>query len=385
MKKETLTLAIDTSCDETSASVVKGLTVLSNVLPSQNELHSKYGGVVPSIAKLAHQERIDAVVDMALQKAKVKMEDVDAIAVTIGPGLAIALEVGINKAKELAIKYEKPLIPINHMEGHLVSSFALQNSKKINSKTQKNTKIHFSSLGLLVSGKHTEIVLVNGIGDYEILGETLDDACGEAFDKCGRLLGFGYPAGPIVAKFAKENRKNYKITQKNLSQSTVVVSKNKNTGSEIELPLSMYNSKDLNFSYSGLKTAFRHLTEELFKNNEALTKEQIIDLCVVFEEAAFRPIIHKLEAAIKTHKPKSILLGGGVSSNLNLRKKLRNLAQKNQIELRLPGSNKLSTDNAAMIGVAANLRALNGKSDAILAVSESLHKIDRMPNLRLSN
>lgn len=394
--KEFLTLAIDTSCDETSASVVRGLTTLSNVMPSQMEFHKKFGGVVPSLAKLAHQDRIDNVIQEALTKANVKIEDVDAIAVTYGPGLAIALEIGVNKAKELAQKYKKPLVAINHMEGHLLSSFAQRNSKTENQATNHKPQAAFPALGVLVSGGHTELILVKSFGEYTKIGETLDDSCGEAYDKCGRILGLGYPAGPTISKFAKEHRKNIEINifRKNLS--TIVSITNKNTGSSYQLPLAMANSGDLNFSYSGLKTAFKQLVESMVNKKlshqdevsgvkEFLTKDQVLDLCVLIESAALGQLLVKIEKAIKEYSPKEIWLGGGVVASARLRELVRDVSKKNNIKLKFPYSNKLTGDNAVMIAVASNIKLISYKEikhipqDGIYL--KDFSKLDRDPSL----
>lgn len=183
-------LAIDTSADDTSAAVVNGRKVLSHVEYSQIQLHSKWGGIYPSIAKRAHAERIDSVVERAFMRSGLEWKDLDGIGVTYGPGLAIALEVGLNKAKELSKQYKKPLIAVNHMEGHLYSSFVQ------NSKGNPKHDFKFPYLGLLVSGGHTELVILKDHLTYEVIGETLDDAAGEALDKAARMLGFGYPGGP---------------------------------------------------------------------------------------------------------------------------------------------------------------------------------------------
>lgn len=347
--KEYTILSIDTSCDETSVAVTRGFTVLSNLLPSQMEYHREFGGVVPSLAKLAHQERIDNVIEKSMTKAGVIFENIDAIAVTYGPGLAIALEVGLNKAKELAEKYSKPLVIINHMEGHLVSSLALRNSG-----SAFNSSIQFPVLGFLISGGHTELVLVKEFGNYEKVGETLDDSCGEAYDKCGRILGLGYPAGPVISKFADEHRENTEISTIKNNQSTLVKVINKISGAEYLLPIAMANSGDLNFSFSGLKTAFNQLVNK-FKSEGELNKSQLLDLCVAFEAAALEQLATKLRSAIKIYNPKELWLGGGVIASTRLRYILRTTAGK-QIKVRYPFSKKLTGDNAAMIGIAANLK-----------------------------
>lgn len=372
-------LAIDTSCDETSVAVVKGKRLLSNVLPSQMEYHAQFGGVVPSLAKLAHTKRIDGVVKRALNLAKIKLEDIDIVAVTYGPGLAIALEVGINKAKELARRLNKPLIAVNHMEGHLLSSFVNKNSEVNNSEPK------LPALGFLISGGHTEIILVNSLGDYQKLGETLDDSCGEAYDKCGRMLGFGYPAGPVISKLAKENRKNFKVKffKDNLSLKVIVTDIKDNK--TVELPVPMSNSGNLNLSYSGLKTAFSILIKDLKlkSNNDSLTKEEIILLTVAFEYATIEQLKIKLRSALKKHNVKQVWLGGGVIASARVRSELRKVANEFKVETLYPFSKKLTGDNAAMIAISAyyNLKE-NFKSKTTYLVKD-IDTLDRNPSLSL--
>lgn len=395
-------LGIDTSCDETSVSVVNGLRVLSNVMPSQIEFHKKYGGVVPSIAKLAHIDRIDGVVTEALKRAKLEIEDIDLIAVTYGPGLAIALEVGLNKAKELALKYNKPIMGINHMEGHLLSSFVRRNSSKSENlsklkktnKTERNissdlgdveilNNVKFPSLGVLVSGNHTELILIKDFGKYEKIGETLDDASGEAFDKCGRMLGFGYPAGPVIAKISKEHKSNVllKIVKKN--QSVVASLTNKDSKKIYELPIPMVNSQDLNFSYSGLKTAFSNLVN----SQKELDSTTIKDLSVLVEYANVSQVLLKVVKALTLYNFKEIWLGGGVVANITLRRLIRDLCKKNNLIFRAPYSNKVTGDNAAMIAVTSfinvyNLKALEDNKDVKL-YTKDIQIMDRDPSLSL--
>ena len=422
--KEFITLAIDTSCDETSASVVKGLKLLSNVMPSQMEFHKKYGGVVPSLAKLAHQERIDNVVKESMSRAGVTFKDLDTIAVTYGPGLAIALEVGLNKAKALAKEYSKPLLGINHMEGHLLSSFlqskvldagapkktlsigntsGIKDSntlKDYNYQLLEDTK--FPALGVLVSGGHTELILVTNFGKYQKIGETLDDSCGEAYDKCGRILGFGYPAGQIISKLAKEHRKSIKIKSYKRNQSLLIQLQNINTLKTYELPISMANSGDLNFSYSGLKTAFKVLVESIINKKlqhsdevegiaSLLSKEDVLDLTSLIEAAALAQLLLKVEKAIKQYSPKEIWLGGGVIASAQLRNLVRKVCKDYFIKLRYPYTNKLTGDNAGMIGVVANIRLWNSHKDNSSYITKhnpsqklftkDFHEIDRDPNL----
>lgn len=387
-----ITLAIDTSCDETSVAVVKGRTILSSIMPSQMEYHQKFGGVVPSLAKLAHTERINNVVNQALKKANISMEDINTVSVTYGPGLAIALEVGIKKAKELAEKYNKPLIAINHMEGHLLSSFAQPNSANsvlINPETP--------ALSFLISGGHTELIYVSKIGEYKKIGETVDDSCGEAYDKCGRILGFGYPAGPVISKLAKENRKDFKfkIVKDNLSVKVQCINKD---GKTYELPIAMVNSGDLNMSYSGLKTAFKQLVEtiraEKFDNQNDvevnnLTKEEIVHLCVIFEAAAIEQLKFKLKKALKEYTVKQLWLGGGVIASARLRSELRSVAKEFNVKTLYPYTKKLTGDNAAMIGVAANYKVANiGLNNLVHNPKDRIYfsefnTLDRSPSLSL--
>ena len=341
-------LAIDTSCDETAAAITDGHRVLSNVIYSQVLLHKKWGGVVPSIAKRAHEERIDFVVNEAFRKVGNKnfcsLQNIDAIAVTQGPGLAVALEVGIKKAKELAIKYQKKLIAVNHLEGHIYSAF-VQNS-------QGNPKrdFKFPYLVLIISGGHTEFVIFKSHIKYEIIGQTLDDAAGEALDKAAKLLGLGYPGGPVLERLAKE------------------------IGNEDfhHFPRPMLKSSDLNFSFSGLKTSFYYF----LKKNPNQTSE-IKLLASSFQEAVFETLIKKTEKAIKQTGINNLIISGGVVANMRLKKLMRDLVKKYQGEVLFPSYKYLTGDNAAMIGVVAGFKA---EKDLFVEESE---KLDRIPRLSL--
>lgn len=353
-------LAIDTSCDETAVAVTRDTEIVSSVIWSQASLHSSFGGVMPSLAQRQHQERIDWVVNKAIKESGLKIEDVDAIAVTIGNGLGIALGVGINKAKELAIKYNKPLIPVSHTEAHLLSSFAIANSVK---RIAYSSDMTFPAYGLVLSGGTTVLCLIKNIGEYEILAETSDDALGEALDKGARLLGLGYPGGAILEKLAKTgDSKKYK------------------------LPLPLQHDKIKNrFSYSGLKTAFVRLFNEI-KNPD---KQDIADLSASFQNTAFLHIEKVLEYHIKS-KPctltpitklnlNHLLLGGGVANNIELKKRLRKLSKKYNIKLHVPYTKKLNGDNAGMIGVCAYLKNKNNN----LKEFYNYDSIDRNPRLKL--
>ena len=342
-------LSIDTSCDETSAAVTDGTRVLSNVLWSQASLHSAWGGVYPSLAKRAHQERIDWVIARAIKKAATNIANVSAVAVTVGPGLAIALEVGIKKAVEIAQQDNKPLIAINHLEGHLLSPLAQpKNPQNPNSTIDR----YFPAISLLASGKHTDIILAKKIGDYKVIANSVDDALGEALDKAARMLGLGYPGGPLLEKFAKSGNANY-----------------------YPLPVPMKGRESrLEFSYSGLKTAMFKLVE----SQKPLTKTKIQNLAASFQDKAFQHVENIVGQVLNIHPTNNFFLGGGVSANIELRKRLRKICKTRQIAFSLPYSKKLCTDNAAMIGLAAYFKYKRGYTSP-----KKLSVIDRIPRARI--
>ena len=346
-------LAIDTSCDETSAAVLEDRKVLSNVIASQVDLHKKWGGVVPDIARRAHTEHIDSVVKEALARARLSEGDIDLFAATYGPGLAIALEVGLKKAQQMAITNERPLAPINHMEGHLLSPFAL-NSRGNHPKPPPEDSM--PSIGLLVSGGHTELILIKGFGSYTLLGETLDDAVGEAFDKVAKMLELGYPGGPIISEFAK-----------------------KGSPGKFSLPIPMERSGDLNFSYSGLKTACLYKLEDTRKQLKGKPiASWTYDFTADFVESVVVSLILKLEMAVEEYSPKGILLGGGVISNVHLRHRIRSAMRTYDVPVYQPYSPLLYTDNAAMIGIAAYYMH-KGNSSKIATDPSDIARIDRDP------
>ena len=329
-KSPPVILAIDTSCDDTSVAVVRGVQVLSNVVSSQEKIHAEWGGVVPNLARRAHEERIDAVVQTALKRAQLPLSQIDAIAVTYGPGLAIALEVGIKKAKQLANISHKPIVAVNHMEGHLLSNIADLSEEDIQ-------KVQYPVLGLLVSGGHTELVQMKEIGQYILLGKTLDDAAGEALDKVARLLGLGYPGGAELSRIASQGDTH-----------------------AVPFPLPMQKqTNNLNFSFSGIKAAAVRYVERFQKNSDSQTLDfkQRADLAASFQHIVIRHLVARTNQAI-TAVPgcRELWIGGGVSANTSLRKSLRELAKKHSLVLRYPSEKLLCADNAAMIGIAGAFR-----------------------------
>ncbi len=281
------------------------------------------------------------------------LSGISAIAVTVGPGLAPALEVGINFAKNLARRLKLPLIAVNHMEGHLLSCLALPHTPGVKSSNTPGVK--FPALGLLVSGGHTQLVLVKSIGLYQLLGETLDDAAGEALDKLSKMLKLGYPGGPIIEQLAKQSA-GWRT-------------------STIPLPVPLQHSQDLNFSFSGLKTAALYTIQKVYKGRTFVKKQFTYDLCAAFQTAIAKSLTVKLQKAIEQYQPKSILLGGGVFSNLYFRRQIRSAVKPFQLPLYLPYSKKLFTDNAAMIAVPAYFKFL--KKDFV----KNIKTLDRQPNL----
>jgi N6-L-threonylcarbamoyladenine synthase len=342
-----LILAIDTSCDETSVAVTDGRRILANEIYSQILIHKKWGGVVPSLAKRAHEERIDWVIEEAFKKLKIKnlKLKINHIAVTYGPGLAVALEVGIAKAKELAKKYNKKIIAVNHMEGHIYSCFAQ------NRNGNPKGEFSFPYLVLLVSGGHTELVIFKNHLDYQIIGETIDDAGGEALDKAAKMLGLGYPGGPVIERLAKIGNPNYH-----------------------KFPRPLIRSKDLNFSFSGLKTSFFYFIKNL---KEEQRIKNLNNLVSSYQEAVFDSLLYKLKLAIKETGIKNILAAGGVLANLYLRKRIRQLVKKYQGQVLFPLFKNLYGDNAAMIGIAAYYKAEKG------IFVKDWKKLDRVPRLSL--
>lgn len=312
--------ALETSCDETSAAVLKtsrgDLKLLSNVVSSQIDIHKQYGGVVPEVAARHHIQNIIPVVAEALQTAKIKPSDIDLMAVTSGPGLITSLIIGVETAKALSFAWKKPLLQVNHMYSHIAANF-YQN------------KIQFPAICLVVSGGHTEIVLLKNYRQYKKLGQTIDDAAGEAFDKVGKLLGLGYPGGPAISKMAEQFTDKMQFPK-------------------IILPRPMMNTKDYNFSFSGLKTAVLYASDKIKNKDENYQ----IAISHYFQEAAIEVLVAKTIKAAKEYRAKSILMAGGVAANKKLRETLKNESERNNFKFFVPEF-KLCTDNAAMVAVAA--------------------------------
>ncbi len=329
-------LGIESSCDETAVSVVmlknkKEGSILSNIVFSQINEHLPYGGVVPEIASRSHVEHLSPLIDKALDKAALTLKDIDGIAATAGPGLIGGLIVGLTTAKGIALGADIPLIGVNHLEGHALTPLL-------------TNKVTYPYILLLISGGHTQLILVKGLGEYIQLGTTLDDAVGEAFDKAAKFLDLGYPGGPALEKVSKKGSKN-----------------------RFNFPRPLLKSKDCNFSFSGLKTA---LIREA-KSIEPLGREDLADLASSYQEAIIDCLTVKSDMAITRVKAeyggldiKYFVASGGVASNRAIRDSLTTLAENNKMEFIAPPI-KLCTDNAAMIAWAGGLRLLSGQRDSL--------------------
>lgn len=341
-------LAIETSCDETAAAILIGSKIVSNIVYSQLALHQKTKGIVPEVASRAHIEKIISVIKQALSDARVRPSQIDFIAVTVGPGLIGSLLVGVDTAKALAYVLKKPIIPINHIEAHLYANFGggkiwkIRNPTFVPSSGRGKSEIRniFPAIGMVVSGGHTSIILMRGHGDYKLLGTTIDDAAGEAFDKVAKILNLSYPGGPSISLEAKRAERK---------------------GKKIYFPRPMINSSDFNFSFSGLKTAVLYKIRELGLEK---TKKLKPELVYQFQKALVEVLVEKVAKAARIYKAKTIILGGGVVANellrFEMRKKVKNLKPK--INLLIPDL-ELCTDNAVIIGICAYYRYLTNKND----------------------
>lgn len=328
--KDVLIMGIESSCDETSVAIVKnGREVLSNVINSQIKIHEEYGGVVPEIASRCHTEVINKIMKEALEEAKVTLDDIDAIAVTHGPGLVGALLVGVSYAKGLSYVTGKRLIPVNHIEGHIAGNYI----------THKDLKPPF--ICLIISGGHTHLVKVTDYNEFEILGKTRDDAVGEAFDKVARVVGLGYPGGPKVDNLAKEGKPN------------------------IKLPVTHFDNLD--FSFSGIKTAVINLNHKDPNINKA-------DLCASFQAAVTEMLTSNVRKAIREFSTDKIVIAGGVSRNSYIRKSFDELAEELKIKVFYPEP-ILCTDNAAMIAAMGYYNYINEEKADL--------KLNAIPNLKI--
>ena len=324
MKSDIFILAIESSCDDTSAAVLKNKTVLSNVIATQ-KIHEEYGGVVPELASRAHQKNIVPVVKSAIDKAGISVEQLNAIAFTRGPGLLGSLLVGTSFAKGLSINLGIPLIEVNHMKAHILAHLIDNNNYE--------QEVEFPMLCLTVSGGHTQLVIVSSPSEFKIVGETIDDAAGEAFDKIAKTMGLPYPGGPLIDKLAKEgNPKAFKF------------------------PISVV--KDLDYSFSGLKTSVLYFLQKEVKKNPNFIEENKADLCASVQYTIIQTLLKKLNQAIEIYEPKSIALAGGVSANSELRSTLVDLGKELAIPAFIPAF-EYCTDNAAMIGISGYYNFLN--------------------------
>tara|TARA_B100000989_G_scaffold297807_1_gene284770 strand:- start:61 stop:1128 length:1068 start_codon:yes stop_codon:yes gene_type:complete len=318
MKKKILIMGIETSCDETAVSIIqdngqKPPKILANIISSQEEIHKKFGGVVPELAARNHLEKIDVMTKKALKKSKIKLKDLDAVSATAGPGLIVCLSVGFNFAKGLCAALKKPLIAVNHLEGHALSPMF-------------ENKIKYPYLLLLISGGHTQFLIVRGLGKYKRIGTTIDDALGEAFDKTAKLLDFGFPGGAKIEKFSKKGDPN-----------------------KFHLPKPIINRGGCNFSFAGLKTAILRTKTSL------KTLKDRYDLAASFQSTVLKIIYKKTKVAMKelrgNTKERALVVAGGVAANKEIRKIINKLCAEENFKPYFPKT-KLCGDNAAMIAMA---------------------------------
>lgn len=335
--KDVLVLGIESSCDETSAAVVvNGRQILSNVISSQVDLHQKYGGVVPEIASRKHVELILPVINQALEEAQIKIDDIDVIGVTYGPGLVGALLVGLSAAKGLAFALDKPLVGVHHIEGHIAANYL------------EYQDLEPPFVCLVASGGHSHIVYVEGFDRFEIMGQTRDDAAGEAFDKVARAIGLGYPGGPLIDKAAKSGNCD-----------------------AIDFPRVYFDKGCFDFSFSGLKTAVLNYLNSLEQKGENYSIE---DVSASFQKAVVDVLVDNTLSAAKSRNVNKVVLAGGVAANSALRNQLKESAEKSSIKVYYPKP-VLCTDNAAMIACAAYYEYMNGKVSDL--------DLNAIPGLRL--
>ena len=322
MSKSPIILGIESSCDDTSAAILQGQKILSNIVANQ-EVHAQYGGVVPELASRAHQQNIIPVVDAAIKKANIKKEDITAIAFTKGPGLLGSLLVGSSFSKSFAMGMNIPLIAVNHMQGHILSHFI----------DEGEAMPEFPFLCLTVSGGHTQIVQINGPNKMKVIGTTIDDAAGEAFDKSAKILGLPYPGGPLIDKHAKN-------------------------GNIHAFEFGKPKIKELDFSFSGLKTSILYKIQNNLQKNPKFIEENLEDLCASIQHSIVSILLKKLEKAIKQTGIKQLAIAGCVSANSYLRSQLTELAKTKGHSLYIPKF-EYCTDNAAMIAIAGYYKYLD--------------------------
>ncbi|MEK7652445.1 MAG: tRNA (adenosine(37)-N6)-threonylcarbamoyltransferase complex transferase subunit TsaD [Patescibacteria group bacterium] len=432
-------LSIETSCDETAVAIVEAnggfenpsFKILGNSLLSQIEIHKEYGGVFPSLAKREHAKNLVPLLENTLKQfgfhleaelpskisdvkikeiekileresglfeklkellLKIEIPNIDAIAVTYGPGLEPALWVGLNFAKALSIAWNKPLIPINHMEGHIFSVLMHEKNKfpisNLSTYGRSPEGRQFPMISLLISGGHTELVLIKDWLDYEIIGQTRDDAVGEAFDKVARMLGLPYPGGPYISALAEMSRinadkKSQINADENLHKSAPCLRKsasNLRSSATFRFPRPMINSDNFDFSFSGLKTSVLYKIKKLPELTNRIKKE----IAREFEDAVVDVLISKTKKALQKYNAKTLIIGGGVVANKQIRQEFTKLAEKQNIKLMLP-ENSLSTDNAVMIGIAGYFRYLTCPSIGVenKKTSNNFKNLSAQGNLKL--
>lgn len=332
-------LAIESSCDDTAAAVLCNDKLLSNIVATQ-EVHTKYGGVVPELASRAHQQNIVPVIHQALAKANIDKKDVSAIAFTKGPGLMGSLLVGTSFAKSLSMGLNVPLIEVNHMQAHILAHFIDE---------ENFSKPSFPFLAMTISGGHTQIVKVSNYFEMEVIGQTIDDAVGEAFDKSAKILGFPYPGGPLIDKYSKTgNPKAFKFTKPKVG--------------------------GLDFSFSGLKTAVLYFIQKEVKNNPNFIEENRDDICASIQYTIVEILMDKLKKAVKQTGINQIAIGGGVSANSGIRKALHDAEKKYGWKTYVPKF-EYTTDNAAMIGIVGYYKYIQGEFTDLSVTAQPRYKI----------
>lgn len=320
MKEGGCLLAIESSCDDTSCAIMRDGVILSNVIASQ-AIHAKYGGIVPEVASRMHQENITIVVDEAIQRAGIQLSDINCISCTAGPGLLGSLTVGMSFAKSMALSLGLPFVSVNHMQAHVLSHFI------------DDPKPSFPFLNLTVSGGHTQVVVVRGYNDMEVVGETRDDAAGEAFDKTGKILGLPYPAGPLMDKLAGDGKAIY--------------------------PFPIAQVPALDFSFSGLKTAVLYFIRDRVKENPTFVEENLKDICASIQHTIVETLAQKIVRAAEEYGIAEIGVAGGVAANWGLRRRLQEIGEERGWSLYFPAM-QYCTDNAGMVAIAGWLRYLEG-------------------------